>query len=200
MCLTLSAGAQEHKSQVYVYGGPQFSMAKCGGNFSTGSKTSFLAGAQYERNLTDLWGYFVGAEYSAKGVNDLLFTNNKSADYSLNYVQLNLGAKIAKTIWGIDGMIEVGPYVAYGIGGSATHDGNELGDGSFGEFTDNYDGGAGFKRFDAGFNVAIGVERWGLRLMGGYQQGLLGIADKEYISNGYKNYGFYIKLGYAFGL
>ena len=31
--------------------------------------------------------------------------------------------------------------------------------------------------------------------MVGYQQGLMNIADEDLISNGYKNYGFYAKVG-----
>ena len=60
------------------------------------------------------------------------------------------------------------------------------------------DGGCGFKKFDAGINVGVGVEFSGFRIMVGYQQGLMNIADDQLIANGYKNYGFYAKVGYGF--
>ena len=206
LCAVVSAYAQddnEKKNTLLIYAGPQLSTAKCGGGMSLSGKFSYLAGLQYEHNFSEMWGLYVGGEYTAKGTKDLLFTDGRTDDYNLNYVQLNLGGKFAKEFWGINGFIELGPYVAYGLGGSCEINGHEMDGSSFDNLSirhhDIYDdGGAGFKRFDAGINIGIGAEYYGFRLMLGYQQGFMDIADKDLISNGYKNYGFYAKVGYGF--
>lgn len=206
LCAVVCANAQdnsEKKNTVLIYAGPQLSTATCGGGLSLGSKFSYLAGLQYEHNFSDMWGFYAGAEYSAKGTKDFMFTDGRKDDYNLNYIQVNLGGKFEKEIWGIDGFIEVGPYLAYGLGGSCKVDGNEMDGSSFDDLSvrGGYiytDGGCGFKKFDVGFNVGVGAEFSGFRVMVGYQQGLLDIADENLISNGYKNYGFYAKVGYGF--
>lgn len=204
-CAVMSAFAQDSdykKNTVLIYAGPQLSTANCGGATLSG-KFSYMAGAQFEHNFTEMWGFYAGAEYTSKGTKDLLFTDGRKDDYTLNYIQVNLGAKLAKEIWGIDGFLEVGPYVAYGIGGSCKVGGYEMDGNSFDDLSVRggsiyTDGGCGFNKFDAGLNVGIGAEWKGFRLMVGYQQGLMDIADKDLISNGYKNYGFYAKVGYGF--
>lgn len=206
LCTVVCANAQdnnEKKSSVFFYAGPQVSTAKCGGGMSLSGKISYLGGVQYEHNFSEMWGFYAGAEYTSKGTKDLEFTDGRSDNYTLNYVQLNLGGKFAKEIWGIDGFIEVGPYLAYGLGGSCEIGGHDMDGNSFDDLSvrgDNIytDGGAGFNKFDAGFNIGLGAEYKGFRIMVGYQQGLVNIADEDLISNGYKNYGFYAKVGYAF--
>lgn len=204
LCTVVCANAQdnnvEKKSSVFFYAGPQLSTAKCGGGMVLSGKLSFLGGVQYEHNFSETWGFYAGAEYTSKGTKDLMFVDGRSDNYTLNYVQLNLGGKFAKEIWGIDGFIEVGPYIAYGLGGSCEIGGHEMDGNSFDDLNvdDGWiqvDGGAGFNKFDAGLNIGLGAEYKGLRLMVGYQQGLMNIADKDLISNGYKNYGFYAKVG-----
>lgn len=206
LCTVVCANAQdnnEKKSSVFFYAGPQVSTAKCGGGMSLSGKFSYLGGVQYEHNFSEMWGFYAGAEYTSKGTKDLEFTDGRSDNYTLNYVQLNLGGKFAKEIWGINGFIEVGPYLAYGLGGSCEIGGHDMDGNSFDDLSvrgDNIytDGGAGFNKFDAGFNIGLGAEYKGFRIMVGYQQGLMNIADEDLISNGYKNYGFYAKVGYAF--
>lgn len=201
-CVVVSATAQDDKKNtVLIYAGPQFSTASATGGLT--GKFSYLAGLQYERNFSEMWGVYAGAEYTSKGTNDFTFVNGRKDDYSLDYIQLNLGGKFAKEIWGIDGFIEAGPYVSYGLGGSCKINGHEMDGSSFDDLSirngDIYtDGGCGFNKFDAGLNVGVGAEWSGFRLMVGYQQGLMNIADKDLISNGYKNYGFYAKVGYGF--
>lgn len=203
----VSASAQDDKQNVLVvYGGPQFSMASVGGGYSSGSKFSYLGGLQYERNgvFGEDFGLYGGLEYTAKGVNGVEFVgSSREDDYGLNFLQLNLGVKYAKEIWGIEGFGEIGPYVAYGIGGSSSINGHDLDGNSFESLSVSggsiyTDGGAGFSKFDAGFKVAIGAEFSGFRVMAGYQQGLIDIADSDLISNGYKNYGFFAAIGYGF--
>lgn len=194
-----SANAQDENSKknvFVVYAGPQLSTASAGGGMTLSSKFSWLAGIQYERNSVfgEYFGLYGGIEYSAKGTKDFEFLDGHKDDYNLNYLQLNLGVKFAKEIWGIDGFAELGPYVAYGIGGKSTQGSSNYEGDSFGDFGENF----GFKRFDAGLNVAIGADFSGFRIMAGYQRGFIDIADEQLISNGYKNYGFYAKVGYAF--
>lgn len=205
LCVVVCANAQdnsEKKNTVLIYAGPQLSTANCGGATLSG-KFSYLAGLQYEHNFSEMWGFYAGAEYSAKGTKDLLFTDGRKDDYNLNYIQVNLGGKFQKEIWGIDGFIEVGPYLAYGLGGSCKVGGHNMDGSSFDDLSVSNggiytDGGCGFKKFDAGINVGVGAEFSGFRIMVGYQQGLMNIADDQLISNGYKNYGFYAKVGYGF--
>ncbi|MBQ2857371.1 MAG: outer membrane beta-barrel protein [Bacteroidaceae bacterium] len=197
LCFVLVAKAQEdnsRKNKVIVYAGPQLSTANCGGGVALSGKFSYLAGVQYEHDLSDMWGFYAGAEYTSKGINGLEFMDGHEDDYTLNYVQCNLGVKFEKEIFGIDGLAEVGPYVAYGIGGNSTQGSTGYEGNSFGEFGENF----GFKKFDAGINVGVGADFGGLRIMVGYQHGLMNIADEDLISNGYKNYGFYAKIGYGF--
>lgn len=207
LCAVVCANAQdnnnEKKNTVLIYAGPQLSTANCSGGATLSGKFSFLAGLQYEHNFSEMWGFYAGAEYSAKGTKDLLFEDGREDNYNLNYIQVNLGGKFQKEILGIDGFIEVGPYLAYGLGGSCEVGGHEMDGSSFDDLSvRNYqiyaDGGCGFKKFDAGINVGVGVEFSGFRIMVGYQQGLMNIADDQLIANGYKNYGFYAKVGYGF--
>ncbi len=60
-------------------------------------------------------------------------------------------------------------------------DGNSFDDLSVSGGSIYTDGGAGFNKFDAGFNVGLGAEYKGFRLMVGYQQGLMNIADEDSI-------------------
>ncbi|MDY3945239.1 MAG: outer membrane beta-barrel protein [Prevotella sp.] len=204
-CVGTTVNAQEKdskKNQFVIYAGPQLSTANGGASLS--GKFSWLAGVQYERMFGEGgFGMYAGGEYTAKGIKDYKLYNlsdysSMKDEYNLNYIQLNLGVKYAKEIWGFNGFGEIGPYVAYGLGGSAKCDGYKMDDGSFGDWTSTVEGGVGFKKFDFGINVAIGAEYNGFRLMVGYQQGLTDIAG-ERLADGYKNYGFYAKVGYAFG-
>lgn len=203
LCVANASAQDDKKSSLLIYAGPQYSTANSGMALST--KISYLAGLQYEREglLGEDFGLFGGVEYSAKGVKDMLFLDGRQATFDMNYIQLNLGVKYAKEFWGIEGFGFAGPYVAYGLGGDAEFAGYDLEDGSFGDVheagSDTFytDGGAGFNKFDLGFNIGLGAEWKNIRLMAGYQQGLLNISDEHVVDN-YKNYGFYLKVGYAF--
>ena len=205
LCVVSASAQDDKKSSVLIYAGPQYSTANVGG-MALSTKISYLAGVQYERNglFGEDFGLFGGVEYSAKGVKDMEFISGGEGNYDLNYIQVNLGVKYAKEFWGIEGFGFVGPYAAYGIGGDSDMYGHDFDDGSFGDVHEAgpgqfyFDGGAGFSKFDAGFNIGVGAEWKNIRLMAGYQQGLLDISDDHVLTNSYKNYGFYLKLGYAF--
>ena len=205
LCVVSASAQDDKKSSLLIYAGPQYSTANSGMALST--KISYLAGLQYERDAVfgEDFGLFGGVEYSAKGVKDMTFFDGSQATFEMNYVQVNLGVKYTKEFWGIEGFGFAGPYVAYGIGGDAEFAGYELEDGSFGDVhaagTGRFytDGGAGMNKFDLGFNIGLGAEWKGFRLMAGYQQGLLDLADDHVIADGgFKNFGFYLKAGYAF--
>lgn len=205
----VSLSAQENnekQSALILYAGPQFSMANVDGGFNPSCKFSYLAGVGYERNnLFNHFGLFGALEFSEKGTKNFLFMDGRTDSYNLRYLQLNIGLKYQRTFWGIQGFGEVGPYLAYGIGGTTSVNGYELDEGSFNDLSvrNNQiqtDGGAGFKRFDIGFKVAIGVEFHNIQIKAGYQRGFMNIADDQLISNGYKNHGFFITAGYAFKL
>lgn len=204
---TLSAQEKgEKKSALTVYAGPQFSMAAVEESFNPSCKFSYLAGVGYERNdLFGNFGLFGALEFSEKGTKDFLLLGGRTDSYNLRYLQLNLGIKYQRTFWGIQGFGEAGPYFAYGLGGSASINGYDLEGSSFDDLSVRggmifVDGGAGFKKFDVGFKVAIGVEFHNIQIKAGYQRGFVNIADEQLISNGYKNYGFFVTAGYAFKL
>lgn len=194
LCVANASAQDDKKNVLVVYGGPQLSTASNTGGVT--GKFSYLGGLQYERNgmFGEDFGLYGGIEYTAKGTKDFTFVDGHKDDYNLNYVQLNLGVKYAKEIWGINGFGEIGPYVAYGIGGESEQGTTGYKGDSFGDYGENF----GFNNLDFGFRVAIGAEFSGFRVMAGYQQGLMNIADKQLISNGYKNYGFFAAIGYGF--
>ena len=131
LCVVSASAQDEKKSSLLIYGGPQYSTANSGAALST--KISYLAGFQYERDgiFGEDLGLFGGVEYSAKGVKDMKFVDGRQASFDMNYLQVNLGVKYAKEIWGIEGFGFAGPYVAYGLGGDAEFDGHDMEDGSF---------------------------------------------------------------------
>ena len=188
--------SDDKKNVVVVYAGPQLSSASTGG--VTG-KFSYLGGVQYERNSVfgEGFGLYGGLEYTAKGTKDFTWLNGNKGDFDLNFLQLNLGVKYEREIWGLQGFGQVGPYAAIGIGGK-TKMWNSNASIKIKSFESYDDGGAGFKKFDYGLRFALGAEYKGFRLTVGYQLGLANIADKQYISNGYKNNGFFASLGYGF--
>lgn len=204
LCVVSVYAQDEKKSAFMIYAGPQYSTANSGMALST--KISYLAGIQYERDAVfgDDFGLYGGVEYSAKGVKDMTFIDGRKATFDMNYIQLNLGVKYTKEIWGIEGFGFAGPYIAYGLGGDSELDGTEFGDGTFGDVKEAgpgmfyYEGGAGFSKLDFGINIGVGAEWKNIRLMAGYQQGLTDISDDHVIADSYKNYGFYLKAGYAF--
>lgn len=195
---------EEKKNALVVYVGPHFSMASIsGGDINPSAKISYLAGLAYEHNFKGDFGLVAGLEFAEKGTNDFLFVDGRTDDYTLQYLQLNLAIKYSKEFWGIKGFGQLGPYVGYGIGGECKINGHEMQGGSFDDISvydgDIYiDGGAGFKKFDAGIRVAIGVEFYNVRIMAGYQRGFVNIADSNLISNKYRNQGLFVTAGYAF--
>ncbi len=187
------------KNALVVYVGPHFSMASIsGGGINPSAKISFTAGLAYERNFYGDFGVVGGLEFTEKGTNDFLFVDGRTDDYSLQYLQLNLAVKYSKEFWGMKGFGQAGPYIAYGVGGKCKINGYELQGGTFDEFTNQVSGGAGFKKFDAGIRVAIGVEFYNVRITAGYQRGFVNIADENLISNKYRNQGLFVTAGYAF--
>lgn len=195
---------EEKKNALVIYAGPHFSMASIsGGGVNPSAKISYTAGLAYERNFKGDFGVVAGLEFTEKGTNDFLFVDGRTDDYTLQYLQLNLALKYSKEFWGIKGFGQLGPYVAYGIGGDCSIGGHDMEKGSFDDLsirgTDIYvDGGAGFSKFDAGIRVAIGVEFYNVRITAGYQRGFVNIADENLISNKYRNQGLFVTAGYAF--
>jgi hypothetical protein len=105
-------------------------------------------------------------------------------------------------------LLGFGPYVSYGIMGTAKHDGGSLNYESDIEFKNSVESGAPlttsyFKAFDAGGNVFVGYEMAGGMFMQlNTQIGMLNInpEDNRLVSNEsvIKNTGFGLSLGYRF--
>ena len=124
-----------------------------------------------------------GLEYINKGAK---FSGN-GGKISLNYIQVPIDFLYHYPIGPGNAYGGLGPYFAYGIGGS---DGGES---SFGENN------GGFKRFDAGAGFLLGYKlNMGVSLDFGYD---LGLANIEYASQDVKGHSrcFSINLGYQIG-
>ena len=130
-------------------------------------------------------GIRAGLEYVGKGAK---FPGTGS-DFSinLNYIEIPVAAVYHLPAGPGQLQAGLGPYFAYGIGGSSG------GVSSFGENN------GGFKRFDAGLNFLVGYKLpsgWSLRL--GYD---LGLANVEYASEDVSGHTrtFSINVGYQIG-
>lgn len=130
------------------------------------------------------WGFKFGLEYIGKGAKFPFAGSNNTIP--LNYLELPLDLRYHYPLG--PGYLHggVGPYFAYGVGGSV--DGISV----YGENN------GGFKRFDAGLNFQVGYNFHGVVLDLSYD---LGLANIEYASQDVKGHNrvFSINFGYQIG-
>jgi hypothetical protein len=139
----------------------------------------------------------------AKHTNSLM-----TSTYSISYIELPLNLVYRAPLGNGYVLLGFGPYVSYGIMGTAKHDGGSLNYESDIEFKNSVESGAPlttsyFKAFDAGGNVFVGYEMAGGMFMQlNTQIGMLNInpEDNRLVSNEsvIKNTGFGLSLGYRF--
>lgn len=130
-------------------------------------------------------GIRAGLEYVGKGAK--FPTTGGDLKINLNYLEIPVDAVYHLPAGPGQIQAGLGPYFAYGIGGSTG------GSSSFGENN------GGFKRFDAGLNFLLGYKLpsgWSLRL--GYD---LGLANVEYASEDVSGHTrtFSVNVGYQIG-
>lgn len=186
--LTIGVGqvnAQEKPITLGVKAG--VNLSTFGGDMKdTKSTFKYQAGITADIKLTQNFYVLTGLEFQTKGAK---YQPKSEADvkYDPMYLQLpaHLGYKI-QLLPGIKFVANVGPYVAYGIGGKAKGGGN-----SEKIFGDNK-----FNRLDYGVSGGIGFEFGKICVNGGYDFGLKDVSDMK--SFDIKNRNAYLTLGYKF--
>lgn len=150
-----------------------------------------------------------GLFFTTKGAKskDQFLGMDMSVEYNLTYIEMPLSF-LYKPVLG-DGhfFLGFGPYLAYGIGGKAKFNINNVSTEEKIEFTNEYEGlnpydWKYFKPFDFGGNLFFGYElKSGISLQLNTQMGLAKInADNKTLSgkSEFRNTGFGLSLGYNF--
>ena len=153
-------------------------------------KVGFHIGVGADLEFTPNMALQTGLFYSTKGAK---FKSKEEGDWinaevAANYLQIpiHLAYKIDVTP-GTKVVLHAGPYLAYGIGGKATVGPVKV---------NTFDKDLGFKPFDAGLGLGVGVE-FGMILVDlGWDMGLTNISRAS--SGNVKNQNAYLSLGYRF--
>lgn len=162
----------------------------------TKSKTGYNAGLTLDINLPANLAIMSGLELNTKG------TKIKGTDASINamYLQLpvHLGYRV-KLVPGVSAHFDFGPYFAQGLEGKIKYSDE---DGSYKENTFSDDG---FKKFDWGLGVGVGVTFLGkIQVRAGYDHGLANIGRKVELGGEVlgdvkvKNRNAFLSVGYKF--
>ncbi len=177
-------------TDVYIKAGVNFSNAHhvkpgvAGKDFKAGFNAGFQIDTRLERNLYFQSGIFFttkGVEFDSKGNKDQLKINPM-------YLQIPLALAYKIHLEKHTHLVlNVGPYLAYGIAGKAD-DGTHKKSDTFDKKT--------FKRFDTGLLGGIGFEFDRILLGVNYEHGLLDIARAK--KDSYKNQNISLSLGYRF--
>lgn len=195
-------------------------------------KLGYTFGVGVDYAFSDMWSVQSGLMFASKGTKiDLSYSEDgdtESDEYKINPVYLEIPILAAVKFPISDNMkfiVNVGPYVAFGLGGKTTNDysytsvdypeDNESGSQSFKLFSKEKDEDgneaekAALKRFDLGLQYGIGLEfgHYLVNLSGQYgfinpvnEKGYLGdfMYDKNEKKISPKNMSFAISVGYKF--
>jgi hypothetical protein len=160
----------------------------------------FHAGADVEIAVADPFFFQLGVLYSTKGAKNIFGTSGDKV--KLSYVEVPLHFVFKPELGAGRLILGLGPYVAYGIGGSAVLDGENVDV----EYTTNREvGNPNFtlKPLDAGADVFFGYEfPMPLYVQVNAQLGLLDLMPKVDGATSdaiIKNTGFGVSVGYRFG-
>ncbi|HLO61011.1 MAG TPA: porin family protein [Bacteroidales bacterium] len=160
----------------------------------------FHAGADVEIAVADPFFFQLGVLYSTKGAKNIFGTSGDKVN--LSYVEVPLHFVFKPELGAGRLILGLGPYLAYGIGGSAVLDGNDVDV----EYTKNRTvGDVNFtlKPLDAGADVFFGYEfPVPFYVQVNAQLGLLDLMPKVNNDNSdaiIKNTGFGVSVGYRFG-
>lgn len=177
-----------------------------GSNIKNDMIVGFHAGMNMQMPIANQFYFQPGLMFSTKG------SENKdgalTSKYKLSYIELPLNFVYKAGLGSGYFMLGFGPYVAYGVGGTATFEGGPVTVESDIKFTKEVKIGdplttTYFKPFDAGGNIFFGYElSSGLFVQLNAQLGLISInPDDQRIPDNklsIKNTGFGLSLGYRF--
>ncbi len=208
--LAFAQDTENSKTSFAIIGG--VNMQNLNGKDMSGDKlendmiVGFHAGINIQMPVAPQFYFQPGLMFSTKGAesNENLLTST----YRLSYIELPLNLVYKAALSNGYFMLGFGPYVAYGVGGKATHKGGSATVESDIEFKNEVEVGdplttTYFKPFDAGANIFFGYElAGGLFVQLNAQLGLLSINpdDKRLPDNklSIKNTGYGLSLGYRF--
>lgn len=165
---------------------------------SLGSRTGFHVGFIADIPVTEKFYVQPGLYLQEKGFKRSIASNDYAYAMDINanslYLEIPLLASFRfKMNSNVQIHANVGPYIAYGIGGKGkgSFDGETLDEDFFGE---------GMRRFDAGLSFGGGLLIQRHYYIGlAYEHGLTGIVDEEEIDDGsVKNRNWMISIGYNF--
>jgi hypothetical protein len=183
--------AQEDNLTLGVKGG--FGMSTFQDTQHTKSKPGLVAGVTVDYNIASGLYILSGIEYIVKGTKvDGGGGNGDRAN--LNYLQLpvHIGYKY-ELMPGIKLVADIGPYLAYGIGGEIKY--KAIGNTEAYE-TNSFDNGV-YKRFDLGMGLGVGAEVNQINIRIGYDYGMLKIQDFSAVKD-IQNASVTFTLGYKF--
>ncbi|HEY6082376.1 MAG TPA: porin family protein [Chitinophagaceae bacterium] len=177
-----------------IKAGPNFSSytSKSSGNKQTSKlKVGLEAGAYANISLADEFYFQPSLLYAGKGGKD----KNSDTKINLSYLELPLDFLFKPDIGnGNKFIVGVGPYVAYGIGGSVK--GSTP---SYDPFKSYNGTDASLKRFDAGANVQLGYEMpSGFNVGLNTDLGLVNALNHGDNNNSFRNTSFAVTVGYTF--
>ncbi len=182
--------AQEKKTEWNVRAGLNLSNASTEElpGYNKKVKAGFKLGVFVDQLLKNDFYLQSGLEFTTKGVR--FSPEHKGETNQLNQMYLQIPVAIAyKVPFAVNKkiVINLGPYVAYGISGKADTGAKKKQD----VFSKT-----GLKRFDLGLGGGIGLELHRVLFTINYEQGLLDIDQRK--KELYKNQNFFFVLGYKF--
>lgn len=189
LLIGVSASAQDQKAIFGVKGG--VNMSNLSGDVNGNkAKIGFNVGITLDYAFTPEWYLLTGLEYTTKGAK---FDKIDGFKPSINaaYIQLPIHAGYKLEVSDATKVVfHAGPYLAYGVNGKAKAktDGVEISENTFGD--------DGFKRFDFGVGLGVGLEFGKIGVGLGYDFGLVNIIDLSGAS--VKNGNAYLSVGYKF--
>lgn len=169
----------------------------------------FNIGIVADINVAPDFYFEPGLMFSTKGgkLNENVLGMDMTAEYKLSYIELPLNLLYKPELANGYLLLGFGPYIAYGIGGSAEFSIEGISSDENIKFANEYSSinpyGHYFKRIDYGGNLFFGFEMSnGITLQANCQLGLAKINsdNKTYSDNktAFRNTGFGITLGYNF--
>jgi hypothetical protein len=209
--LAFAQGSAGSKTSFAVLGG--VNLQNLNGKDMNGKKLEndmligFHAGVNLQLPVAPEFYFQPGLMFSTKGAKNT--EDSLTSTYKLSYVELPLNFVYKPVVGNGYFMLGFGPYVAYGIGGTAIYEGGAATVETDIEFKNEIESGDPFttvyvKPFDAGANLFFGYELpAGLLLQLNTQLGLLNINPEDNRITGdneslLKNTGYGISLGYRF--
>jgi hypothetical protein len=208
--IAFAQGFAGSKTSFAILGG--VNMQNLNGKDGSGNKLEndmiigYHAGVNLQLPVAPQFYFQPGLMFSTKGAENIGVLNST---YKLSYVELPLNFVYKALVGNGYFMLGFGPYVAYGVGGKAIHEGGAVSVETDIEFKKVVDSGdplttVYLKPFDAGGNLFFGYELpAGLFLQLNTQLGLLDIRPEDNRITGnntstLKNTGYGLSLGFRF--